>query len=435
MRLFRVRIALGVRQKILLVLLSALLIALTINNWFALQSQKHELLRDIRRHGTETTQLVGQYLSYSTISYDYHTIRLVLNRLVSQHVVTYAQVRSRRGNIMAQAGHNGPSVALFSAPIQVGQSVVGSLTVGLSTNKIAAQVQADQAAFFRRQLWVMLSIAVVEMMALSLIIIRPLRSITGALRTTRSVSDTLALPDALPVPSGDEIGQIAREFNSLREMLLAAHKQLYGRIEAANSEVLAANQMLRAQSLELERINKELQQLSVTDALTGLYNRRHFEYLMETEIGLSLRGREPLSILMLDLDRFKEINDRHGHHAGDAFLKHVATLISGRVRKTDAAGRFGGDEFFILCRRASSSQARVAADGFLGQFRSHPFRWQEHEIPVSASIGVATILGDTPVTPQGFFQQADRAMYRAKHSGGDQVCTFSEDLWVDEVGS
>lgn len=103
----------------------------------------------------------------------------------------------------------------------------------------------------------------------------------------------------------------------------------------------------------LKRINEELSRIAIIDALTGLYNRRHFESLLESDLALSGRHADSNGILMIDVDRFKSINDDYGHGSGAAVLRDLGSVLATTIRKSDVARRLGGEEFVMLCRRAS----------------------------------------------------------------------------------
>jgi diguanylate cyclase (GGDEF)-like protein len=173
-------------------------------------------------------------------------------------------------------------------------------------------------------------------------------------------------------------------------------------------------------------MNFELQRLSVTDALTGLHNRRHFEQLMQSEIDLSVRNGDTNSIILLDVDHFKTINDQYGHDAGDAVLESVATAIQSRIRKTDIACRFGGDEFFILCRRTAAEGANMIAESLRQSLALRKPKVVDVEIDVTLSIGVATTPSDHQITnADEFFRCADVALYQSKSAGRDRVTHYA----------
>lgn len=166
----------------------------------------------------------------------------------------------------------------------------------------------------------------------------------------------------------------------------------------------------------LRKVNAQLQKLSYSDPLTGLRNRNGFEALYENELQRSRRQDLALSVLLLDLDFFKRINDVHGHPTGDRVLQEVATLLKQEARKVDYVIRWGGEEFLLLCPSTSMDQAKALAERMLRTTQEHDFRLG---YPLTLSIGVAT-LGPKDL-PGRMFEQVDAALYQAKAQGRNRV--------------
>jgi diguanylate cyclase (GGDEF)-like protein len=168
----------------------------------------------------------------------------------------------------------------------------------------------------------------------------------------------------------------------------------------------------------------QLAALSETDALTGLLNARGFAARLRSEIKRSKRYHEPLTLLFLDLDGLKVINDREGHRAGSAALREVAGVIRAALRESDAAARWGGDEFTILAPNTSGEAALTLAERVRVEIAVQVSTW-----PLTASIGVATHEADEdgmPADPTALMRAADTAMYEAKKRGKNTVVLFDE---------
>jgi diguanylate cyclase (GGDEF)-like protein len=161
-------------------------------------------------------------------------------------------------------------------------------------------------------------------------------------------------------------------------------------------------------------------ELSITDSLTGLYNRRHFFSQLRAEIDRTVRYCHPLTILLMDIDNFKDFNDAYGHPEGDKVLVRLAEIISGTIRKTDFACRYGGEEFAVLLPETPGQGAVSIADRILSQFRDHPFHpTAEVRIHTSVSIGVAQLIPGEEMAD--FVKRADDSMYEAKKQGKDRI--------------
>ncbi len=171
---------------------------------------------------------------------------------------------------------------------------------------------------------------------------------------------------------------------------------------------------------ELEARNRRLLRLSHTDELTGYVNRRAILERLQTEIARGVRYHSPLSIALLDLDHFKEINDRYGHLAGDAVLQAVASLFRRCQRDTDLVGRYGGEEFLVVLPNTDRHGAELFCLRLRDQLQKHPVRFGPQTLHVTASFGVAE-LGVGVATAEDLLEHADRNLYAAKAQGRNRV--------------
>lgn len=154
-----------------------------------------------------------------------------------------------------------------------------------------------------------------------------------------------------------------------------------------------------------------------TDALTGLYNKRYFMECLEKEFSYSRRSLQPMSLILMDIDYFKKINDTHGHIAGDKILKSVGKLLSNQVRLENIACRFGGEEFAIILRGATPQQACIVADRIRVLIEKESVVSKSKELHFTVSLGVATFNGKNFSTAEDFMIRADELLYAAKQKG------------------
>ena len=179
---------------------------------------------------------------------------------------------------------------------------------------------------------------------------------------------------------------------------------------------------LRQEGAVLELSHENLARIAFVDYLTGLPNFRSLSERFESEIKRSQRYGRLLSLIMIDLDGFKEINDRFGHLAGNAALKHVAGLLRNFVRETDVTGRYGGDEFMILLPETPKHLAEGLAEGIRATISATPLHLGEHGLlPVTISLGMASFPRDAR-TAGALMAEADEALYKAKRAGRNQAC-------------
>jgi len=172
----------------------------------------------------------------------------------------------------------------------------------------------------------------------------------------------------------------------------------------------------------LRRLNEQLQVKSQTDPLTGLANRAALDRRFARALEQARRYSRPLSIVMLDIDHFKSINDEFGHQMGDRVLKEFADLLVSGLRGSDAVGRWGGEEFLLLCPETSSQQAAAFAERLCEQSRALSFSTGQTQ---TLSAGVAEL--NATDTVDSLLRRADAALYRAKHEGRDRVCCHAPD--------
>jgi diguanylate cyclase (GGDEF)-like protein len=174
-------------------------------------------------------------------------------------------------------------------------------------------------------------------------------------------------------------------------------------------------------ALENVQLHEEAQRLSITDGLTGVWNRRYFQMQFRQVLATSTRFERTFSILMLDLDNFKTVNDTFGHQRGDAILIEFARRVSHLLREVDTVARYGGEEFICLLSETDLDGALITAEKIRDAVRSESFDHQgEEQIGITVSIGVACFPAHG-VSYQGLVGAADAAMYRAKQEGRDCV--------------
>jgi diguanylate cyclase (GGDEF)-like protein len=421
---------LGVRQKVLLVLLTVLLTALSLSGWMALKQEKSDTMKEINQRGSDISRFVAKSLAFSVVGYDYHTLQLLLDEITLSEDINYAKVINAKGNTMAESGelykNSNPEArkqVLFEHDITLEDDIVGHLSLGLSTENTIQRLEAQKFALVKREAFIILMIAFGEFLALSFIIIRPVSVMSKSLAT--SVDETGKIVGEVPVISQDEFGNLALQFNHLSSQLNDANEKLQSRIDVADKKLLNTNRQLIQQSEELHLINEKFRKMSITDSLTGLHNRRRFEELMDTEMATSLQHGDVNSVLVIDIDYFKKINDRYGHPCGDAVLKMVARTLKENIRKTDMLCRVGGEEFVALCKRADKDAAISIGKKMCQVIEAQELTFGEDKIRVTISVGVATSLeGDKEQRADCLYRHADIAVYHSKENGRNRVTHY-----------
>lgn len=225
----------------------------------------------------------------------------------------------------------------------------------------------------------------------------------------------------------DRFNQIRREKANDQKALLIAQRQLVESLQSSEQvleqkvqerthQLLDANQRLEARTNELRDTNQELARLSVTDRLTGLYNRLRLDSALEDELRRSQRYSSCFSLVLLDIDQFKSVNDTFGHSVGDQVLVTVARLLDEGTRDADVVGRWGGEEFLIICPDTTLEGATASAEKLRNLVARHTFSAVGQK---TASFGVTTVRkNDTALT---IMARVDEALYRAKTNGRNRM--------------
>ncbi len=192
------------------------------------------------------------------------------------------------------------------------------------------------------------------------------------------------------------------------------------------AEILAIFARQAAMTIENAQLFSKVEEMALRDTLTGLYNRRYFQQILDYELNRAKRYRQPLSLIFIDLDHFKDINDQFGHSVGDQFLRQIAIKLSTLFRTTDLVARYAGDEFIAILPTTHHEGAMILARRILEQLGSYQIMVRGKTLQVSVSVGVDTYEGLEGVGTVGFIDRADKAMYVAKSQGRNRVKSYQE---------
>lgn len=235
----------------------------------------------------------------------------------------------------------------------------------------------------------------------------------------------------------DFMGEFSCAFNSMVERL----EETVKKFTEKEAELSLLNKELRKE-IEVRKITEDaLRQseeryrlLSLTDPLTELYNRRHFFHLAEQEVLRACRYHRPLSVIMLDVDFFKAVNDTYGHACGDKVLQSVARTARQSLRSVDVPARYGGEEFVFLLPETDADGGLAIAERLRRQVELTPIEAEEGSIAITGSFGVSAFeeMNELKETPDReieiLIDQADQALYAAKSAGRNRVCIFGRDV-------
>jgi diguanylate cyclase (GGDEF)-like protein len=260
---------------------------------------------------------------------------------------------------------------------------------------------------------VITSVALVLLLSLLLnrLLVRPIERLADAANAFRAEQRTISV-----LPEGpDELRTLAGAFNGMAQRLNEHAVGLEQKVEERTQELRSANEQLQSANQALRAANLQLQEMAVTDHLTGVSNRRAFTERIGTEIERARRSRQPLAMVMFDIDRFKVLNDTLGHLEGDRALVMLAGLLAHNRRASDMVARFGGEEFALLLPGAGFDDAMMVAEKIRAATESA-------RMPGSCTVsaGVATF-PDHALDARTLIAAADAAMYEAKALGRNRV--------------
>lgn len=242
------------------------------------------------------------------------------------------------------------------------------------------------------------------------------------------------LEGPLPPAGRDELGRLGFAVRQFQKTAVEA-SQREADLRLSNQKVEKICVELEQNAEELEKVNNKLGELSVTDFLTGVANRRHFDGLLGIEWARAMRTSQPLTAIMIDVDFFKNYNDKYGHQAGDECLKKVASALKANLcRAGDLVARYGGEEFSIISAgtdlagaRALGEKLRRAVYAISMMHEDSPFNI------VTVSIGLAVCIPDRKHTANELICIADKALYEAKANGRNQIADFGEDPKISSI--
>jgi diguanylate cyclase (GGDEF)-like protein len=256
-------------------------------------------------------------------------------------------------------------------------------------------------------------------------IARPIEALSNAARRISEGEKGVDIPE---IDSRDEVGVLIRTFNEMTTRLESNAREL----ETSQAETEKAVEAMREQNEELQRVNEILEQLSITDGLTSLHNHRYFQEHLTKEVKRAGRAKEPLALILIDIDHFKIWNDRLGHSGGDDILRRIAEIMQQLIRETDLLARYGGEEFALILPNTELDGAIALAEKIRSTVAETRFFIDppSERQALTVSVGVSIFHGHK----RSFFDEADQALYRAKAAGRDCVMVAGLDTEPSDAG-
>lgn len=278
------------------------------------------------------------------------------------------------------------------------RETIGHVFIELDKQEL---IQRQRELILQGLIAVLIGLSLMALLAIAMAhqLARPLQRLAAAVKgMSAGQFDT-----RIPSTSSGELRVLEDGFNDMASHIEEAHQSMQARIEEATAQLV-----FQARH----------------DALTGLVNRREFELRLDKALDTVHAGGDEFSVLFIDLDRFKAVNDACGHLAGDELLRQIALLFQGRLREEDTLARLGGDEFGIMLANCSKAKARQVADDICALSAEYRFVWQDRIFAIGASIGLTPVTRDIREV-QEIFALSDAGCLRAKELGRNQVCEMA----------
>jgi diguanylate cyclase (GGDEF)-like protein len=343
----------------------------------------------------------------------------------------------------------GTSPIRLSPELTIFHDVAKALTSSLDLDSILQTIMEKMAEYFRPDTWSLLMVdeqkselyfAIAVGQAAEALSAARLKVGEGIAGWVAKHGEALIVPDVQNDPRFsprlDEMTQW--QTRSIICMPLRSRHRVLGVIQLVNANVLGLSEQelfflqtlcdYAAISIENAKSVEKIQELTITDDCTGLFNARHLYKTLETEVYRSARFGYQFSVIFIDLDHFKQVNDTHGHLVGSRLLAEIGYLIKEQLRLIDFAFRYGGDEFVVLLPQTSKDQAVVVARRLQESLRDGNFcKEQGLNLNVRASMGLATFPHDAQ-TPHDIIRQADEMMYMVKNTTRDNIGVASRGM-------
>ena len=412
--------------KLVAVVMLGIAVAFGVIGWQRIAHDGADKLNELRRSGQDRVGLVAAASANLLIGYDYSNMEALAERVLGQRDVLQVQIRNAAGKVMVRRQKSAPATAAaldFEAPVVFASETIGTASIRLST----AQLDDDAAATFAHvvvdQLGYGLTLGLLIYFVASRAIVKPITRISEQMKGIMA-ANFAAVPEAVRVSGNDEIAGLGRIFNDLTQQVYVGQRQLQEKVDLAHTDLMATNRELHQRTIELEGTLALVEKLAITDGLTQLHNRRYFDDRLAVEFSRSQRFGEPLTLMLLDIDHFKRINDSQGHAAGDALLQDLAKVFAQRCRDADVVARIGGDEFAFLLYHTDLDAGNLFANELLGTVNTRSFVFGDHDLRLGLSIGLACTLDSVSSSTESLYGAADLALYEAKRRGRNRYASF-----------
>lgn len=422
----------GLSVKLMGYVMAGVLITSAVIGVVRVQNERGPLSDLIGKAGQSVANATASGAASLIAGYDYGNLEILADNVSQQANVIRVMISNQSGRVMTQTTTAAArTFKRFESPVMFNGEAIGSVAVDVSTDALENALSALYWRVFVEQLVFGAILGLIVFLFTARGIVSPIHKLTMAMEEAVEKGDSFVARD-LEVRSRDEIGRLVSVFNTLNKSLARYHHQLQSKIDLANQELRDKNIQLGGRTQELERALDLVNTMATTDWLTELPNRRKFDETLSRMFHQSERFAEEITLVLFDVDNFKQLNDGYGHGAGDEVLRDLGTLLRLLVRKSDLPARLGGDEFGVILYHTNIAQAEMFVEKYMDSVREYLFEYDGFQMDVGLSVGIAQY--DVSMkAPQALYFAADKALYQAKRGGRDRYSVYSESSDFQEI--
>ncbi len=423
----------GLKKVIIITISIAFFVIYSLIGFWRVYTEQQDLKQSVLKNGENVVALLVDTMSHMVLSYDYTNLEEISNKLIQQDNISKVEIKNIKNKTMASATNkiSPQEFKIIKSDLLINNNPVGHIILTLNLDNTNALFKEKIKNIFLEQIVIIISLIITLNLILSSLVIDPILFLYKKMAEIVKRPEN-EKPEDLPLIDQREFGELTSIFNQLNNKIYSYQEILQNKINLANEQLIEANSTLKLRAVDLETKTAELEKtltlvekLATTDSLTELYNRRAFEQFLEHEFNHQQRYQNDNTLILIDLDFFKEINDTYGHPAGDHTLKEFSTILQKTLRKTDIFARLGGDEFAVILSNTNIENAKIVVKKLMTAVKNEAFEYEGQPLKIGLSIGVSSFSGCKRTT--AIVSNADVALYYSKKMGKQKASLYVAD--------
>lgn len=418
----------GLRGKIALLTLICVALILSATGFYQIYKYEYQLLQNSRAEVRQVAKVATQSLDWLDLKPEKnHQLQLLLNQLSAHTLISYVKLLSHEGAVLAQAGKQNRNsrdyTFLLIEPFTLQQQPAGFLHLEL--NKLYFN---DKMKQYKRQIindhsFMGALIALCVIVTISLVVFKPLKRISNSLVVDFNETD---IPVTKSILEDNELSLIAKRCLELRRDQKKTQQELNHEIKCSDSQLGELQKQLVNRFHELQQVKKELNDISQTDSLTTLYNRKYFDAFLENEVNGAMREKRQAHIVVIEIDHFKNINQAYGSKSGNIIIAQIARVLRSRVPNQFKIFRTSGKKFTLVCFDNTREELLVLAHYLRDAVASNPMATENDQLQVTVCMGASSYPNSfNTESAEDLFQCAEVALHYSKEHSINRLTHFS----------